>query len=58
MKLGFGSDSFDHFSFESMLSIEHEGVMLSRIEGLAKSVALLKNNVALAEESDFKPPEF
>jgi hypothetical protein len=31
-------------------------VMLSRIEGLAKSVTLLKN-VAPAEASDFKPQE-
>jgi sugar phosphate isomerase/epimerase len=42
--------------YDDWLSIEHEDVMLSRIEGLAKSVTLLKN-VAPAEASDFKPQE-
>jgi sugar phosphate isomerase/epimerase len=42
--------------YDGWLSIEHEDVMLSRMEGLAKSVALLKN-VAPAEASDYAPPE-
>ena len=42
--------------YDGWLSIEHEDVMLSRMEGLAKSVALLKN-VAPAELSDFTPQE-
>jgi hypothetical protein len=36
------------------LSIEHEDIMLSREEGVRKSVELLKN-AALSEASDFKP---
>jgi hypothetical protein len=36
------------------LSIEHEDIMLSRGEGVRKSVELLKN-AALSEASDFKP---
>ncbi len=40
--------------YDDWLSIEHEDVMLSRMEGLAKSVALLKA-VAPAEVSDFAP---
>jgi len=42
--------------YDGWLSIEHEDVMLSRMEGLAKSVALLKN-VAPAEASDYAPPQ-
>ncbi len=42
--------------YDGWLSIEHEDVMLSRMEGLAKSVVLLKN-VAPAEASDYAPPE-
>jgi sugar phosphate isomerase/epimerase len=42
--------------YDGWLSIEHEDVMLNRMEGLAKSVALLKN-VAPAEASDYAPPE-
>lgn len=41
--------------YDGWLSIEHEDVMLSRIEGLRKSVALLKN-VAPFEPSDYVPP--
>lgn len=40
--------------YDGWLSIEHEDVLLSRMEGLLKSVALLKN-VAPAGESDFSP---
>jgi hypothetical protein len=39
------------------LSIEHEDVMLSRREGLTKSVAFLKS-VAASEASDYAPQEF
>jgi len=42
--------------YDGWLSIEHEDVTLSRMEGLAKSVALRKN-VAPAEASDYAPPE-
>jgi sugar phosphate isomerase/epimerase len=40
--------------YDGWLSIEHEDVMLSREEGLRKSVALLQN-VAPSEPSDYKP---
>ena len=40
--------------YDDVLSIEHEDVMLSRIEGVRRSVGLLKS-AAPAEESDFKP---
>ncbi len=40
--------------YDGWLSIEHEDVMLSREEGVRKSVALLRN-VAPAEPSDYKP---
>jgi sugar phosphate isomerase/epimerase len=43
--------------YDGWLSIEHEDVMLSREEGVEKSVALLKN-VAPDEASDYKPQEF
>jgi len=42
--------------YDGWLSIEHEDVMLSSIEGLEKSVALLKN-VMPTQSSDFKPQE-
>ncbi len=42
--------------YDGWLSIEHEDVMLSRREGLAKSVAFLKN-VAPSEASDYAPQE-
>ncbi len=40
--------------YDGWLSIEHEDVMLSREEGVQKSVELLKN-VAPSEASDYKP---
>ncbi|GLS21232.1 hypothetical protein GCM10007874_42490 [Labrys miyagiensis] len=40
--------------YDGWLSIEHEDVMLSRIEGLLKSVALLKS-VSPAEVADYTP---
>jgi sugar phosphate isomerase/epimerase len=43
--------------YDGWLSIEHEDVMLSREEGVRKSVELLKN-VAPSEASDYKPQEF
>jgi sugar phosphate isomerase/epimerase len=43
--------------YDGWLSIEHEDVMLSRMEGLVKSVAFLKN-VAPSEASDYAPQEF
>lgn len=43
--------------YDGWLSIEHEDVMLSREEGLRKSVALLKQ-VTPAEAGDYKPQEF
>jgi sugar phosphate isomerase/epimerase len=43
--------------YDGWLSIEHEDVMLSRREGLAKSVALLKS-VAPCEATDYAPQEF
>jgi sugar phosphate isomerase/epimerase len=41
-------------SYDGWLSIEHEDVMLNSIEGLEKSVALLKG-VMPRKESDYKP---
>jgi sugar phosphate isomerase/epimerase len=43
--------------YDGWLSIEHEDVMLSRREGLTKSVAFLKS-VASSEASDYAPQEF
>ena len=43
--------------YDGWLSIEHEDVMLSRAEGVAKSVELLRN-VMPAEAGDYKPQEF
>jgi sugar phosphate isomerase/epimerase len=43
--------------YDGWLSIEHEDVMLSREEGVRKSVELLKA-VAPSEASDFKPLQF
>lgn len=43
--------------YDGWLSIEHEDVMLSRAEGVRKSVALLRN-VMPAEAGDYKPQEF
>lgn len=40
--------------YDGWLAIEHEDVMLSREEGMRKSVELLRN-VAPSEASDFKP---
>ncbi len=42
--------------YDGWLSIEHEDVMLSRMEGLIRSVELLKK-VAPREESDFELPD-
>ncbi len=42
--------------YDGWLSIEHEDAMLSRREGLIKSINLLKN-VAPTEASDFKPQD-
>lgn len=42
--------------YDGWLSIEHEDVMLSRMEGLRRSVALL-NNVAPSESSDYTLPD-
>jgi sugar phosphate isomerase/epimerase len=43
--------------YDGWLSIEHEDAMLSRLEGVRKSVELLKN-VAPSEASDYEPQEF
>jgi sugar phosphate isomerase/epimerase len=43
--------------YDGWLSIEHEDVMLSREEGVRKSVELLQA-VAPSESSDYKPQEF
>ena len=43
--------------YDGWLSIEHEDVMLSRAEGVAKSVELLRA-VAPLEADDYKPQEF
>lgn len=43
--------------YDGWLSIEHEDVMLSREEGVKKSVELLQA-VAPSETSDYKPQEF
>lgn len=40
--------------YDGWLSIEHEDVLLSRMEGVARSVGLLRA-VAPAEDSDFQP---
>ena len=40
--------------YDGWLSIEHEDVLLSRIEGVRRSVALL-NSAAPSDASDFKP---
>jgi sugar phosphate isomerase/epimerase len=40
--------------YDGWLSIEHEDVMLSRLEGVQRSVQLLKS-AAPDEASDFKP---
>jgi sugar phosphate isomerase/epimerase len=41
-------------AYDGWLSIEHEDVMLSRVEGVRRSVALLQAT-APAEASDFVP---
>jgi sugar phosphate isomerase/epimerase len=43
--------------YDGWLSIEHEDVMLSRVEGVRRSVELLKA-VAPAEAGDYAPQEF
>jgi sugar phosphate isomerase/epimerase len=43
--------------YDGWLSIEHEDVMLSREEGLRKSVDLLRS-AAPSENSDYKLQEF
>jgi sugar phosphate isomerase/epimerase len=43
--------------YDGWLSIEHEDVMLSRVEGVQKSVDLLKT-VMPSEKGDYKPQEF
>jgi sugar phosphate isomerase/epimerase len=43
--------------YDGWLSIEHEDVMLSREEGVRKSVEILRN-VMPSEPSDYKPQEF
>jgi sugar phosphate isomerase/epimerase len=43
--------------YDGWLSIEHEDAMLSREEGVAKSVELLRK-VMPSEKSDYKPPQF
>ncbi len=43
--------------YDGWLSIEHEDVMLSRVEGVRKSVDLLKT-VMPSEKGDYKPQEF
>jgi sugar phosphate isomerase/epimerase len=43
--------------YDGWLSIEHEDVMLSRLEGVKKSVELLQA-VAPSEVGDYKPQEF
>jgi sugar phosphate isomerase/epimerase len=40
--------------YDGWLSIEHEDVLLSRIEGVRRSVALLKA-VAPVDRADFAP---
>jgi sugar phosphate isomerase/epimerase len=64
--LGYGSDQafWKDFcyrlrmaGYDGWLSIEHEDVMLSRAEGVAKSVELLRA-VAPLEAGDYKPQEF
>lgn len=41
--------------YDGWLSIEHEDVMLSRVEGVRRSVELLRA-VAPVEASDYEPP--
>jgi sugar phosphate isomerase/epimerase len=64
--LGYGSDQqfwkdfcyrLRMVGYDGWLSIEHEDVMLSRIEGVAKSVELLRA-VAPSEAGDYKPQVF
>jgi sugar phosphate isomerase/epimerase len=64
--LGYGSDQqfwkdfcyrLRMVGYDGWLSIEHEDVMLSRIEGVRKSVELLQA-VAPSEAGDYKPQEF
>jgi sugar phosphate isomerase/epimerase len=64
--LGYGSDQqfwkdfcyrLRMVGYDGWLSIEHEDVMLSRIEGVRKSVELLQA-VAPSEAGDCKPQEF
>jgi sugar phosphate isomerase/epimerase len=64
--LGFGNDQqfwkdfcyrLRMVGYDGWLSIEHEDVMLSREEGVRKSVELLQA-VAPSEASDYKPQEF
>ncbi len=64
--LGYGSDQqfwkdfcyrLRMVGYDGWLSIEHEDVMLSREEGVKKSVELLQA-VAPSETSDYKPQEF
>jgi sugar phosphate isomerase/epimerase len=64
--LGYGSDQqfwkdfcyrLRMVGYDGWLSIEHEDVMLSREEGVRKSVELL-HAVAPSESSDYKPQEF
>ena len=43
--------------YDGWLSIDHEDVMLSREEGVRKSVELL-TAVARSEAGDYKPQEF
>ena len=40
--------------YDGWLSVEHEDVLLNSVEGLEKSIALLKG-VMPGAESDFKP---
>jgi sugar phosphate isomerase/epimerase len=64
--LGYGNDAsfwkdfcyrLRMVGYDGWLSIEHEDVMLSREEGVRKSVELLKA-VAPSETSDYKPQQF
>ncbi len=64
--LGYGNDQqfwkdfcyrLRMIGYDGWLSIEHEDVMLSRIEGVRKSVELLQA-VAPSEAGDYKPQEF
>jgi sugar phosphate isomerase/epimerase len=64
--LGYGSDQqfwkdfcyrLRMVGYDGWLSIEHEDVMLSRIEGVSKSIELLRA-VAPSEAGDYKPQVF